>query len=123
MPESSFNENRYERTFPSTIDYDQGQVPLGAYSYRLLLSSGSTGISNFGNYSNPEFEALIDAAWAERDDDKRAEIYKEMQEVCAEDVPWVYLGIPGVAEALKSSIQGWTWHPDNYIRWFDLYEE
>jgi ABC-type transport system substrate-binding protein len=123
MPESKFNENRYARTLPSTIDYDQAQVPIGPFPVQLLFGSGDTGVSNFGNYSNPEIEALIDAGWAERDADKRNEILGEMQAIIAEEVAWAYLGVTGTAEAMKSSIEGWCWYPDNYIRWFDLYEE
>lgn len=123
FPEAKFNENRYARTFPATIDYDQAQVPVGIYAASLLFSTGSLGISNFNNYSSPEMDALIEQAWNEPDAGKRAEMYGEMQRILAEDVGWVYLALPDVPDALKSSIEGWTWYPDNQIRWYDLYEK
>lgn len=121
-PESKFNENRYSRKFPSTLDYDQPQIPIGIYSFPLVFATTSTS-SNFNNYSNAEVDALIDKAWAEPSPEKRAEIYKEIQALLAEDVAWVYLAIPSIADATKASINGYSWYPDNQLRWFDLSEE
>lgn len=123
FPEATFNENRYKRTFPSTIDYDQAQVPVGVYSASMVFSTGNLGISNFSNYSNPEVDALIEKAWTTPTADERASIYQDLQRIIAEDVGWVYLALPQVPDALKSSIKGWTWYPDNQIRWYDLYED
>ncbi len=46
---------------------------------------------NSGYYSNPEVDALLEAARVETDQDERARLYKEMQEIVQEDAPWVFI--------------------------------
>ena len=42
---------------------------------------------NSGYYSNPEVDALLDAARVETDQDERARLYQEMQVIVQEDAP------------------------------------
>ncbi|MCC5988177.1 MAG: ABC transporter substrate-binding protein [Pararhodobacter sp.] len=46
---------------------------------------------NSGYYSNPEVDALLEAARVETDQDERARLYREMQEIVREDAPWVFV--------------------------------
>ena len=46
---------------------------------------------NSGYYSNPEVDALLEEARVATDQDKRAELYKEMQTIVQEDAPWVFV--------------------------------
>jgi len=46
---------------------------------------------NSGYYSNPEVDALLEAARVETDQDERARLYKEMQAIVQEDAPWVFV--------------------------------
>ncbi len=46
---------------------------------------------NSGYYSNPEVDALLEAARVETDADERARLYKEMQAIVQEDAPWVFV--------------------------------
>jgi peptide/nickel transport system substrate-binding protein len=46
---------------------------------------------NSGYYSNPEVDALLEAARVETDQDERARLYREMQEIVQEDAPWVFV--------------------------------
>ena len=47
--------------------------------------------SNRGFYSNPQVDALIDQARRELDQGKRKKIYAELQQVLAEDLPYINL--------------------------------
>ncbi|MGR3363405.1 MAG: ABC transporter substrate-binding protein [Maritimibacter harenae] len=51
----------------------------------------SEGGFNSGYYSNPEVDALLDKARVETDQEERAKLYKEMQEIVQEDAPWVFV--------------------------------
>ncbi len=46
---------------------------------------------NSGYYSNPEVDALLDEARTATDQDRRAELYREMQVIVQEDAPWVFV--------------------------------
>jgi peptide/nickel transport system substrate-binding protein len=46
---------------------------------------------NSGYYSNPEVDALLEEAQQATDQDRRAELYKEMQEIVHDDAPWVFV--------------------------------
>ena len=55
-------------------------------NYLYLLDS-STGQQNYGNYSNPEYDALLAAASREFDLEKRAAIFAEAEAIMLEDAP------------------------------------
>jgi peptide/nickel transport system substrate-binding protein len=46
---------------------------------------------NSGYYSNPEVDELLEQARVATDQDERARLYKEMQEIVREDAPWVFV--------------------------------
>jgi len=46
---------------------------------------------NSGYYSNPEVDALLEEARRETDQAKRADLYKQMQEIVYEDAPWAFV--------------------------------
>ena len=46
---------------------------------------------NSGYYSNPEVDALLEAARVETDQQERARLYREMQVIVHDDAPWVFV--------------------------------
>jgi peptide/nickel transport system substrate-binding protein len=46
---------------------------------------------NSGYYSNPEVDALLEAARVATDQDERARLYREMQAIVHDDAPWVFV--------------------------------
>ncbi|APX88530.1 ABC transporter substrate-binding protein [Brevirhabdus pacifica] len=46
---------------------------------------------NSGYYSNPEVDALLEKARRATDQEERADLYKQMQEIVHEDAPWVFV--------------------------------
>ena len=46
---------------------------------------------NSGYYSNPEVDALLEAARVATDQDERAQLYREMQVIVQQDAPWVFV--------------------------------
>ncbi len=58
--------------------------------YRVFHSSQFKGV-NRGHYSNPKLDQLLDKAMVEVNDLKRAELFKQIQEVVAADLPYISL--------------------------------
>ena len=50
-----------------------------------------TGGFNSGYYKNEEVDRLLEEARTATDQDERAELYKQMQEIVADDAPWVFV--------------------------------
>ena len=46
---------------------------------------------NRGHYSNPKVDALLDEASASTDNDRRRELFAEVQRIVAEEVPYISL--------------------------------
>ena len=46
---------------------------------------------NSGYYSNPEVDKLLSEARVSTDQDERAALYKEMQQIVHDDAPWVFV--------------------------------
>jgi peptide/nickel transport system substrate-binding protein len=60
----------------------------------LALRTGAwpaEGGFNSGYYSNPEVDALLEEARSSTDQDRRAELYRQMQVIVQEDAPWVFV--------------------------------
>ena len=53
---------------------------------RALVTDGAT---NYGEYSNPEVDELLAQAGQELDQEKRKELYRQVQVICAEELPYL----------------------------------
>jgi ABC-type transport system substrate-binding protein len=54
-------------------------------------SSSGNGGSNYGSYSNPEVDKLIDEGRQELDAKKRSAIFKKAYTLIAKDVPYIFM--------------------------------
>lgn len=72
--------------------YQYGDPALGvARSYITSQISKGTPFNNIVGYSNPKVDELFDAGAAENDPEKRAAIYKEVQQLLVQEVPVAWL--------------------------------
>jgi peptide/nickel transport system substrate-binding protein len=77
---------------------------------------------NSGRYSNPEVDKLIDAARAEPDQAKRAALYKKMQDILADDAPWVFICNWKQNAVSSSAVKGFKLHPSFTTRFWETYK-
>ena len=93
---------------PSTGDADQGLYPV-------FHSSQFPPNSNRAFYDNKEVDALMEQAKKEIDSDKRAELYKQAQEIIMDEAAWTFLYYPKQALAYRSNISGIEILPTEHI--------
>ncbi|WP_349357509.1 ABC transporter substrate-binding protein [Stappia sp.] len=74
---------------------------------------------NSAGYSNPELDALLDAAAVETDRAKRADLYREAEAMAAADVPYVYLWVPQDLYGVSKRLSGWQPSADSRINLHD----
>ena len=77
---------------------------------------------NFLSYNNPRVDALLEGARTTFDKVKRRKMYREMQEIMAEDPPCIFLYFPDNLTALHKRFRGVVQVPAglgyNFIRWW-----
>ncbi|WP_066950926.1 ABC transporter substrate-binding protein [Microtetraspora fusca] len=84
-----------------TIWYDSTPDPLEFYG---ILRTGD--FSNYGGYSNPEYDALVDEANAQADPAARAATVAKLQEIAVRDVVWIPLYEPPHTMFLNKRLTG-----------------
>lgn len=71
----------------------------------------STSSTNASQYNSPEMDELIAAGMVETDQEARAAIYRDVQELIKTDVPWVPLFIASQYEAMKTFVMDYEHYP------------
>ena len=99
----AFVDRKYEAT---VVAVDGKLAPNSWFSKNV-----STASNNFTNYSNPEFDQLYEEAMAEIDLDKKAEIYKQMEQILADDAASVYVQDPANLVAVNAQLEGYVFYP------------
>ncbi len=64
------------------------------------------GANNFSNFSNERVDELLTNGVTEQDEAKRIEMYKEIQAIVAEEVPFIYIMVWSGFSFFSNSIQG-----------------
>jgi peptide/nickel transport system substrate-binding protein len=70
---------------------------------------------NYSHYSNPELDALLDAAEVETDREVRKTLYYQAQAIIYEDAPWVFSYVGREIEACRSNVENWQPSTDSRI--------
>ena len=84
-----------------------GDYPDAENFLQLFHSKNVSPGANHGNYRNPEFDRLYDAAMASKTPEERNGYWRKAQEIVREDCPWLFLHIPKAYTLSRASIQGY----------------
>lgn len=75
---------------------------------------------DFRKWNNEEVSDLLDEARSSVDRQEREELYLELQEILAEEVPWMPLYSADFVGAYRENVSNWGVHPSGYyhdLRW------
>ena len=70
---------------------------------------------NSGYYSNPDVDALLEEARTATDQDRRAELYREMQAIVQEDAPWVFVANWVQNAVTNDRVEGFGLEPSFFL--------
>jgi ABC-type transport system substrate-binding protein len=102
--------------FPDPIDFFDPK-----FHSRSIKPADS---SNDSFYANSEVDALLDAARAELDRDRRAALYRRVERILYDDAPWLWDYHRMVTEVVQPYVRGYAPHPiwmrDYTSAWLDL---
>lgn len=122
MPDKAYNDtlNDPERR-PLMSIYSFGlDYPDPQEQHEYLAYSQPRGFANYANYSNPEFDALIDQANASTDFDERVALHEQAETILLDDAPVIPLYHPLATWLAKPYVQGFTVTPLYMTRWANV---
>ena len=90
-----------------------GRVDPDGNVYSFLRTGGAL---NDGKYSNAAVDQALDGARAVADVGKRRDIYAQMYQQEAKDLPILYLWYQKVIVGMRATVQGYTQVPDGLVR-------
>lgn len=73
----------------------------------LYLLDSDTGQQNYGNYSNPEYDRLLEAASQERDLEVRAGLFAQAEKIMLEDHPITPMWFQVTKNLVDPNLDGW----------------
>lgn len=106
--------------WPSFIaDVIAGNYDISLIGWLLLtdpdratfLQFHSEGDSNYGSYSNPEVDSLLEQGRSETDPEQRKEIYTELAQIITDEVPYIFLLNQGYVVMHDPDLEGFEVHP------------
>jgi oligopeptide transport system substrate-binding protein len=91
-----------------------------AENFLYLLRTGSK--ENYGNYSNPEFDAILAQATQERDLRHRAELLASAERIALNDHAWIPFFSWVSTQIVRTYVHGWVNNPRavNRTRWVSI---
>lgn len=89
-------------------------MPTGDPQYFADIAFKTGGSSNYGNYSNAEVDALIEALDVEFDPQKRIELARQIQEKIIDDAGFIVIGHAKYYYVMDAKVSGLTANPSEY---------
>jgi len=83
--------------------------------YPFMTQSG-IGSFNYAGYTNPRVQTLLDAARLLNDMNQRRRAYREVTQILADDLPYVWLYFPKEYKLMSTRVQGFIHVPDGMMR-------
>lgn len=81
-----------------------------------FVTEGGIGSFNNAGYKNPKIQALLDAARLLNDMNQRRRAYREVTQILADDMPYVWLFFPKEYKLVSTRVSGYVHVPDGMMR-------
>lgn len=95
--------------------------PNGIVTFQADPEGGTNGY--WTHYENPEVTALIAEGRTLPDGEERTQVYSQIQQLIAEDAPFIPLSYPSTIKASAATVQGLTVLPNGSVRLQDTWLE
>lgn len=117
LPTAVWAEQKYGKKLQAFVENEQWPWSGDpGYSSWVYLGNGAKNFINAVNFDNPEYNALLERAMRMLDSPERQEILTKLQEMVADEVPWIQVAWFDWTVAAKKDLTGFVWTPDNQIR-------
>jgi peptide/nickel transport system substrate-binding protein len=123
LPSAVYSETKFQRKQMAHCDNFQWPwIADTGYTAWVYLTHPESNVMDAVNNDNPELNKLTEDMFTTPFGPKRKEMNMRIQELVADEAPWIFLVNPGWREALKKEWRGFAWYPDNNIHFERLYK-
>lgn len=105
---------REKRNIPLQITV--GELWVNDVEYMLGTSLTKGASLNYSNYGNPEIEKIFKRSHTVVDEAERAKLWLRVQEILAEDIPWIMVCQPNFTLPVREEVAGWVQPMDGLAR-------
>ncbi|MCK9216591.1 MAG: ABC transporter substrate-binding protein [Firmicutes bacterium] len=99
--------------------WDNAADPVGLLN-DIVHSASIPTPGNYARYSNKDVDELIDKAKKEMDTAKRDELLKGVQEILAEEVPYIPIHEAKIVLAFRKNVKNYVHYSDSITRLYEL---
>ena len=120
LPTAVWAEQKYgKKAFQAFVENEQWPWSGDpGYSLWVYLGNGPDNFINATNYNNPEYNQLLEKVMRMLDSPERVAITTKLQEIAADDVPWIQVAWFDWTVAAKKNLTDFLWTPDNQFRFY-----
>jgi len=106
LPIGQFQTGIRTRKLDFFVGYDLSWTRTPEMVLNIFFTSPSS--TNRTGYANKRLDELVFTACNEIDDDKRAGLMDQAQEIILDDIPWIFIAQPHFQIAMRSNIVGYV---------------
>lgn len=102
-----------------------GPLPDAHHTLYAMFHSSQHPPTSFNTpfYQNQEVDKLLDRAATTTDQDQRAKIYRQAEEIIWDDAPWIFLYTQHMVLGVNSNLKGLYTYPWEMFNVVDAYKE
>ncbi len=124
LPSAVYSERKVRRELMCQVDNFQWPwVADTGYTGWVYLGPPDTTVNNSVKFDNPEFNELVTSMMQMPLGEERTKKDLRVQEIAAQEVPWIFMIEPGWREAVKKEWTDFHWYPDNNVHFEWLYKD
>jgi len=124
LPAAIYSERKLRRQLMCQVDNFQWPwVADTGYTGWVYLGPPDTTVNNTVYFNNPEFNGLVTRMMEMPSGEERTRMDLRVQEIAAQEVPWIFLVDPGWREAVKKEWTNFHWYPDNNVHFQWLFKD
>jgi len=124
LPSAVYSDTKFQRKQMAHCDNFQWPwIADTGYTAWVYLTHPKDNVMDAVQNDHPELNELTEKMFTTPYGAERTKMDLRIQELVAEQAPWIYMVNPGWREALKAGWKGATWYPDNNIHFERLYKQ
>lgn len=122
LPAAVYSERKTKRELMCQVDNFQWPwIADTGYTCWVYLANPDTSILDTVYFNNAEFNTLVTTMMRTPYGPQRTKMDRRAQQICGEQVPWIFLVNPGWREAVRKGWKNFHWYPDNNVHFQWLY--
>lgn len=123
LPAAVYSERKTKRELMCQVDnFHWPWIADTGYTSWVYLANPDTSVLDTVYFNNPEFNKLVTDMMRTPYGPERTKMDRRAQQICGEDVPWIFLVNPGWREAFRKGWKNFHWYPDNNVHFEWLYK-